>query len=238
MSERLSQKQIKQDIREDEVQSFLLTAIEKVQERPSFYFGILGGILAAVLVVSGLFTWLEHRSELAQEELAEVIRVYEAPVVEADAKPDDERDPSFASAEARSERVGAALDEVTSGTAGEVADLYRAQLALDRGEIEEARKLWEDFLASEEDHALATSVRINLIRLDRQEGKAEAVAEDLQRQLDGTDKDLPEDVLLFELAKTREALGQTEEAKDLYQRILDEYPTSGYATKARQATTA
>lgn len=238
MSERLSQKQIKQDIREDEVQSFLITAIEKFQERPSFYLGILGGVLVAVLAVSGLFTWLEHRSEVAQQELADVIRVYEAPVVDEGATPEDEDEPSFASAEARRERVGAALEGVNSGSAGEVADLYRAQLALDRGEVEEARKLWEAFLASQDDHALATSVRINLIRLDRQEGKAEALAEDLQRQLDGTDKDLPEDVLLFELAKTREALGQTEEAKDLYQRILDEYPTSGYAAKARQATTA
>ena len=232
MSERLSKKQIKQDIREDEVQSFLITAIEKFQERPSFYVGILVGVLAGGLAMTGIVAWIDHQRDIAHGELGDVITVAGAPIVDEDARPDDEIEPSFESSDARRAKLSTAVDQVGSGVAGEIAELYRARLALDAGDTATAR-----FLRDHSDHVRAISVRINLIHLDRQEDRAAALAERLQGELDGTAKTLPEDVLLFELAKTREALGQTEEAKDLYQQILDEYPTSGYSAAARQAVT-
>ncbi|MEM8932565.1 MAG: tetratricopeptide repeat protein, partial [Acidobacteriota bacterium] len=216
---------------------FLITAIEKFQERPRFYINIVVGVLAAGLAITGGIAWMDHQRDVAHGELAKVVNLAGAPVVEEDAQPDDANAPSFASAEARREKVTAALDEVGGGVASEIADLYRAQIALDSGDAATARTIWEAFLNSNSDHALATSVRINLIHLDRQEDRATEVADRLQQELDGTKKTLPEDVLLFELAKTREALGEADAAKDLYQQIIDEYPTSGYVAAARQATT-
>lgn len=235
MSERLSAKQIKQDIREDEVQSFLITAIERFQDNPSLYVGVLVGILALGVGITGAFAFMDSRALAAQNQLSTAMKIFEAPIVEADAKPDDEREPSFASAEARSAKASAALSEV-GGNVADVADLYEARLAINGGDTATARDIWEKFLRNNGDHVLAVSVRLNLLALDRAEGKSEEVAGRLQQELDGTAKTLPEDVLLFELAKTRQALGEDEAAKDLYQRILDDYPTSTYSAEARKFT--
>ena len=118
-----------------------------------------------------------------------------------------------------------------------MADLYKAQLALEADDATAAREIWEGFLRGHSDHALAVSVRLNLIRLDRQEGKAEEVAQRLQAELEGNEKGLPEDMLIFELAKTRQMLGQDEEAQALFQRIVDEHPTSAFTAEARRETT-
>ncbi|MEM6792961.1 MAG: tetratricopeptide repeat protein [Acidobacteriota bacterium] len=238
MSERLSQKQIKQDIREDEVQSFLITAIERFQERPSFYIGIVVAVMLGGAAATGLVAYNGHRQEVASSKLSEVIKVYGAPVVEEGAEPDDAQAPSFASEDAKRSRTESALAEVSGGVAGEIAELYAAQLALESGDAAKARTIWESFLGGNSDHVLAMSVQLNLIRLDRQEEKNDELAQRLQQEVDGTNKTLPEDMLLFELAKTRQALGQDQEALDLFQLILDEYPTSAYAAEARQETTA
>ena len=85
------------------------------------------------------------------------------------------------------------------------------------------------------DHVLALSVRLNLIHLDRSEGNAE-LADKLRMELNNAARSLPEDVLLYELAKTLESQDQGDEAAELYQRILDDHPASPYAAVARRAT--
>lgn len=237
MSERLSAKQIKQDIREDEVQSFLITAIERFQEKPSLYLGLIGGVFGVGILIAVGGYMMEQSAIAAQDELASAIRVFEAPIVESDAKPDDEKEPSFASEEDRNSKAAEKFASV-GGSVGGVADLYEATLAVKAGDTTKAREIWESFVKSNEDHVLAVSVRLNLLALDRAEGNAQAVADKLQQELDGTAKTLPEDVLLFELARTREVLGENDKAKELYERILEDYPSSAYAADARKVTSA
>ncbi|MDA8016494.1 MAG: tetratricopeptide repeat protein [Thermoanaerobaculia bacterium] len=236
MSERLTRKEIKHDIREDEVQSFLLTAVEKVMERPKFYAGLLGAFLGIGVVISAVTAYLDHRADQASFELAEAIRVYGATVDAEKPDPNDPIAPVFASEEERLEAVKEKLGQISSGTPAELAKLYEADIALDNGDSETARQIWQDFLKGRSDHALALSVRLNLLALDRAEGKAEQVADALQSQLDSVEKELPEDVLLFELAQTRDALGQSDEAQELYQRLVDEHPQSPYTAEARRNT--
>lgn len=237
MSERLTAKQIKQDIREDEVQSFLVTLINKFQENPSLYVGLVGGFLVIGLLISGITTFLGKQNESAQARLGELIDAYSAPVLASGETAPAGLTRSYDSEEARLAATREALEEVGGGSAGEVAELYEAQLALAEGNTDEARRIWESFLRGNGDSALAVSVRTNLIELDRAEGKHDELAERLQSELDGR-SDLPEDVLLYQLARTREDLGQTTEADALYQRILDDLPASPYAAAARQATTS
>ncbi|MEO1369618.1 MAG: tetratricopeptide repeat protein, partial [Acidobacteriota bacterium] len=220
-----------------EVQSFLITAVERFQENRSTYVGIAVALVLGSLAVIGAASFLGSQKDKASEDLAQAIRVFGAEVTE-DAKPDDALNPSFATEEEKRAAAQAAIDGVGGGAAGEVASLYQASLALEGGDTAKAREIWESFLAADSEHALAMSVRLNLIRLDREEGKAEEVATRLQQELDGANATLPEDLLIFELAKTRQELGQTEDAADLFQRILDEYPTSAFAAEARQQTTS
>ena len=240
MSERLSPKEIKQDIREDEFRSFVGTVFEKIEERPSLVVGTVLGVLGMVLLVTGGFAYSKSRAETANQRLAEVLEIFSAPVVEEgeEAAPATAGSPTFATVEARRASAKEALENVSSGAAGDIADLLRADLALEEGDRSTARGIWEDFVESYGDHLLAVSVRLNLIHLDRAEGRSAEVAEELQRQLDSATKTLPEDVILYELALTREALGESEAALALYQRLVDEYPQSPYTGKARQMTTA
>lgn len=240
-TKRLSPKEIKQDIREDEFRTFMSRTLEWVAERPQVVLGIIGGILALVAIVSGARAFMQQRSDDAQIHLAKVIDIASGPVVEEGADPDAKTSPTFASEEDRQARLEEALGEVGSGlgtgAAAEVADLYRADIAAASGDMDAARGIWESFLKSHDDHLLAATVRLNLIRLDRANGAAEAVAEQLERELvDPDNRTLPEDVVLYELAKTHEVLGQQTEAQDLYQRIVDEHPESPYASRARQLT--
>ena len=238
MSQRLTRKEIKHDIREDEVRNVLVRVFDFLQERPREAAGIAGACVALVLAVIGLFAYLDRRGEAANEELAAALKIAAAPVNEEDARPEDPQEPSFATEEAKRTRVKEAFGEVGGGVAGDVSGLFLADAAASEGDAETARAIWESFLAEHEDHVLALSVRLNLIHLDRQNGRAQEVADQLQSELDSATRTLPEDVLLFELAQTLEALDQADEARDLYQRILDEHPKSPYTTEARRVTTA
>ena len=54
---------------------------------------------------------------------------------------------------------------------------------------------------------------MDLIRLDREEGRLEELAHRLEDLIENGDGGLPEDVLLFELARTLEQLGRHDEAR-------------------------
>ena len=57
----------------------------------------------------------------------------------------------------------------------------------------------------------------------------------LETMLAARTRPLPEDLLLAELARSLSAVGRHEEARDLYQRIVDEFPGSPHADAARRA---
>ena len=241
MSQRLTRKEIKHDIREDEVRGMLLRIFDVVQQRPNLIVGGVVGIIALILVLTGLFAYFDSRAEKANEELAAAIKVAAARVGE-EAPADDSDEPSFATEEERRGGAKEAFEKVRDGlgasVAGDIANLYLADIAIEEGDTVAAREIWEAFLRDHDEHVLALSVRVNLIHLDRQDGRAQEVADKLQSELDSAVKTLPEDVILFELAQTLETLEQQDAALEAYQRILDDHPKSPYSAKARQMTTS
>lgn len=241
MSQRLTRKEIKHDIREDEVRGFLLRIFDVVQQRPNLVVGAVGGLIALILALVGLFAYLDSRAEKANEQLAGAIKIASAPL-EEDAASVESDEPSFATEADRRSGAKEAFEEVRDGlgasVAGDIANLYLADIAVEEGDTETAREIWESFLRDHDEHVLAVSVRVNLIHLDRQSGRAQEVADRLQSELDSVQQDLPEDIILYELAQTLETLEQKDAAREAYQRILDDHPKSPYAAKARQMTTS
>ena len=106
------------------------------------------------------------------------------------------------------------------------------------GQADRARELWNGFLDDHGDHLLAGQTRVNLLRLDRSQGKGAEVAQTLTAMLDESEPPLPMDVILSELAITQEQLGKTQEAVQSWQRIVDEFPQSPYAREAREKISA
>lgn len=249
MSERLTRKEIKRDIREDEVALFINRAFEWMGENRQTL--IRSGIGLAALLVAAVAggAFVGHQREAASEALQQALETLTAPVVavaedagpeDAVATPDAGSDLQFASAEARRaaarESLGAVGTGLGSGASGDVANLLLADIAAAEGQADDARALWQGFADNHEGHMLAVVARLNLIGLARQQGQGEALVDDLRGELEGGRPSLPEDMLLWELARTLEDLGRDEEAKTYYQQIVDEHTSSPYANEARQRT--
>lgn len=242
-SRRLSPKEIKRDLREDEFRSVTMSFFDRLLENWQKVAVGLGVVVALGLALFGFKTYLDHQRDKAADELVGAMRIYEAPITEGGASPDDPQAPSFASEEARRSRAkesfGAIRGRTGSGVNGDVAGLYLARIAMEEGDTETARRLWTSFVDEHPDHLLGVSARLNMIALDRREGRAEEVAASLREELDKAGEHvLPADVLLFELGQTLDQLERKEEAVELYQRLVDEFPRSPYAGRARQRTTA
>jgi outer membrane protein assembly factor BamD (BamD/ComL family) len=122
--------------------------------------------------------------------------------------------------------------------AADIASIYLAEIDAATGKLAEARQLWSDFVKKHGDHVLAEQARIDLMDLDRSQGKGQQVAQQLREMLDQTDAPLPQDVILTQLAITLEQLNRNQEAVQMYQRLVDEFPQSPYRATAQQKITA
>lgn len=235
MSERLTRKEIKRD-----------EFVEALERSASFVERnariLIASAVALVVVVAagfGIWWWLEVKQARASAAFTEALEVYRAPVGEG-AEPESEGGPTFADETARRDRAAelfaAVRDDYGMSGAADVAGVYLAQIAVETGDPDRARELWQEFVDDRPDHVLAGQVRVNLIHLDRQQGRAEEVVSRLEPMLtaDPADRELPGDVVLWELAQTYEALDRGDEAEATYRRLTEEYPTSAYASQASQ----
>ena len=146
---------------------------------------------------------------------------------------------SFASeAERRSAarmELEAVRESFGSTSSGRLASVYLGQIAAAEGDTAKARELWTSYLeAAGRDHAMAIGVQLNLYSLDRAEGRGEELAATLRGAVATESSPLPKDALLFELAATLAQLGDEDGARETFQRIVNEFPDSGYAIRARQ----
>lgn len=234
MNQRLTRKEIKRD-------EFAETVGRGVEYAEGHYRGIamaIGGLILLALLVFGISSYLKSRNVKANEALSDAMKVYEAPIDEAAAKPNDPKSPSFASEQAKRTRARELFAKIRSdygsSDAADVAAVYLGQIAAQEGKLDEARELWADFVDEHEEHILGGEVRLNLMALDRQQGKGEQLVTQLRGMLEQSEPPLPQDVLYHELGVTLTQLGRPKEAVEAYQKILDEFPQSPYRAEAQE----
>lgn len=234
MNQRLTRKEIKRD----ELSTALGRGYEYAESHARSILLAAGVAVALVLVAGLVFMYRSSRAEDANTALARAIQVYQAPIDPAAPKPDDPQAPTFADAAARQAKAKALFqalhDDFGSTIAGDIAAVYLAQIAMAENQPDRARELWSEFLDHHEGHLLAGQTRINLLRLDRSQGKAQQVADQLAAMLDDPEPPLPQDIVLSELAATQEQLGKKQEAIQSYERLATEFPQSPYARDAQQ----
>ncbi|HSS77219.1 MAG TPA: tetratricopeptide repeat protein [Thermoanaerobaculia bacterium] len=238
MNQRLTRKEIKRD----DFTSAVGRGVEYAESHVMTIVYAVAGVLVLVAIGVGIFYWRSHQSQAAGQALAKAVKVVQAPVVTTGAKPTDPTEPSFPTEEAHRAAAKKALqkvrDDYGSTNAAEIANLYLAQIAAEEGKLAEARKIWKDFADSHPKHMLGAEARLNLLHLDREQGKGEEVVKELRAMLEKGDNPVPQDVLLHELGSTLEQLKRPQEAVQSYQRILDEFPQSPYRQEAQQKVTA
>jgi predicted negative regulator of RcsB-dependent stress response len=238
MNQRLTRK----DMKRDEFTAVVGRGVEYAETHVRTLVYAVGGLLLLIALAVGFYYYHRGQQEKANVALADAMKVYHAPVTATGAKPDDPDEPSFPTDAARRARAKDLLTKVHrdygSTDAGDVAGLYLAQIAADEGHLDEARKLWSDYADGHKGTMLGTEARLNLLNLDRKQGKGEAVVKELRSMLEKGDAPLPQDLILRELGATLEDLHRPQEAIQSYQRILDEFPTSTFRGEAQQKISA
>ncbi|MDQ1347600.1 MAG: hypothetical protein QG573_972 [Acidobacteriota bacterium] len=228
----------REDLKRNELEEALGKGIHYAEDHKRMLIWGVGGVVGVALLVAGIFLWIGGRKDGANELLGKALLVDGAEVVATGANPADVVRPTFASESARRARAKelfAELDDRYGSTAtGRVAKLYLAQIAIAENDSEKAKQLWRAFLDAEPSGALSATARVNLYKLDREQGRGTELIGELQKMIEQADKPLPADVILYQLALTYEALGKSDDAKASWRRIVDEYPQSPYTADAQR----
>ena len=227
----------REDLKRNELGEALEAGVHFAEGHLKMLVGVLGGLAALAVVVWGVWAFRSSRVEKANELLGEALRVAEAEVVATGAKPADPVAPTFASAAAREARARELFERLAASTgptgAGAAARLWLAERAWSAADRAEARRRWQE-VSEGAAGELAAAARLALARLDREEGRGEALAATLAQELEAGSGALPADVLLAELARTYEALGKGGDAAATWKKLVDQHPESAYADLARQ----
>ncbi len=238
MNQRLTRK----DIKRDEFTAAVGRSVEYAETHVRTLVYAIGGALLLIALVVAFHYYRTGQQEKANQALAEATKVYQAPITATGAKPADPDEPSFPTDAARRARAKELLTKVHqqygSTDAGDVAGLYLAQIAADEGRLDEARKLWSDYANGHKGTMLGAEAQLNLLALDRRQGKGEEVVRELRAMLEKGESPLPQDLILHELGATLEELHRPQEAIQSYQRILDEFPQSTFRSDAQQKIAA
>jgi predicted negative regulator of RcsB-dependent stress response len=119
----------------------------------------------------------------------------------------------------------------------DMARLYLARIDLSRGKTDEALATLEDISRRHGSDAIGRMATLNLIDLKLGSGQGDEVVDQLKQAADETSDALPADLAMYKLARYFDDENRLEEAREYYQRLVDEYQDSPYTFLARQRLT-
>ena len=235
MADRLT----KQELERNELAEVVSQSIEFAENHARQLIWGGAALLVGGLLVAGGWLWNRSREHQASDELTRAMRVYGAEIVTSGAQPDDAERPTFPSEAARQARAKELFTRLADRTfapaAADIAHLYLGEIAMAEGDAAAARRHWERFVEEEGGTAAGMVAQLNLINLDRAEGKGEQLVTRLEALLERPEgRQLPEDTLLFQLGVTQQALGRTEQAAATFRRLVEEFPRSPLQAEARR----
>lgn len=232
----------REDLKRNELGEAVEAGMSFAETHLRLMLGIVVGVVVTAVVVWAAWAWRSSRIEAASEALGAAQRVAAGEIVASGAKPDDARNPTFASARERDEKAAALFTAIVDahGDSGpaQASRLRLAEMAFAAGDRAAARQHYERVVATGDDYALAATASLGLAALDRAEGHTAELIARLQHDLANGRGPLPADVLLAELARTQEAAGQPADARTTWRRLVDEHPQSAWTAEARERLAA
>lgn len=217
---RITRKQLK----EDEFVSTVDQLIRRFRDYWKPAAAVLGAVLFGVFLWWVAGEWSGSRTEKASAQLQEAVDLYLTTMT---------TDPSgdFIDAE---EAFAEVVKEYGRTPQGDVARLYQARIELSRGETDSARSILVKLRDSHKDDTLGRLAAFDLIRLRSASGQGAEVAKELEAMVVGRNDQLPRDVALFELGEVFLEEQKADQAREYYQKLVDEFPESPYLAQARQ----
>ncbi|HSL19144.1 MAG TPA: tetratricopeptide repeat protein [Methylomirabilota bacterium] len=224
MARRITRKQLKQS---DE---FVSTVDSMVQWTSENWRAIALAIAGVCVVAAGWWlvgAWSASRAADASYALSQAIETYEGTDITGQLEPAG--DP--AAAEAQLLEV---IDRFGRTDQADMARLYLARIHFDRGDTEAARDLLVGLAERHRDDAIGRLATLDLVHLRIAAGQATEVALELEAMVVGSNPRLPRDVALYELGKLYVAEQKPDQAREYFQKLVDEFPESPYQGQARQ----
>ena len=203
---------------------------------------VIGVLVVAVLLtaVGGYFWWRGRTQNEAGALLAAAMVITQSPIAPAPTLPGATQTPgTFTTVKERQEAALVAFEKVAAAYPASpdgLAAAYQMAASLYAlGRLPDAEKAYADVIQRAGGTSLyGMSSRMGLAQTLAAQGQYDrAIKEytDLAGLRDGL---LPIDGVLVELARTYVKAGKRTDARATFKRVVDEFPTSGFVTEARQ----
>jgi tetratricopeptide (TPR) repeat protein len=220
MAKKITQKQLKHD-------EFVDAAFDFGHWMEKHWVAVASSVGLIIVLVIGFVLWngwSAQRDERVREELAQVIDRYEA-LEEA----------GFADEAALTE-IYESFDELAGNARGvrRTARFYRGATLYHLDRREEARADLERVARDAgADDILGATSQLLLARLEAADGRTDEAAAWLKDLAEAPDAAVPPEQALLELGRLYDRAGRVDEAREQWQRIVDEHPSTGAAAEAR-----
>jgi TolA-binding protein len=226
-------------LKDNEFASLAATALELYTARRR---EVIAGVIALALIVGGIggYTLWRNRMEARAGALLSDALVVTETRVGPPADPDaPQASPSYPSERARAQaaltKFKLAADSYPNTKAGILARYLEASTRMDLGFPEQAGLAYQQVIDAAGANSLyGRMARLGLAEAQAQTGKyAEAIAtfKDLSEQ---PNSDLPLDAILMQLGRVYRDAGQVAEARQTFDRLVQEYPDSPFTADAQR----
>jgi tetratricopeptide (TPR) repeat protein len=231
-------RELRREIKEDEFASWL----EKViawgdSHRDELRIGT--GVGVVLLAAFGALAYFQsHRTREAERAFQEALSAFEAPIA-GELSPGADRPAGqvFATAEDKYKTAAAAFEGLErrfgSMSLGVRAKYYAALARIELEQYAEAEKALQELQTGGKDELVPDLARIALAGLYRRSGDTDRAVEAYRSVVSSPTTSLPRDYALQCLAGTLEDAERYEEARAVYRELVEEYPASVYAARAR-----
>jgi tetratricopeptide (TPR) repeat protein len=230
-------RELRREIKQDEFTSWLEKVIGWMDEhRDEMRIGV--GVGVVLLAAFGALAYFQgHRAQEAERAYEDALAAFQAPVAtELPAEAERPAGQVFATADEKYKTAAAAFEGVArrygSTDLGTRARYYAALSRIELGQYGEAEKTLQE-LQGAGDALVSELSRLALAGLYRRSGETDQAVEVYRSVASNPQTTLPRDQALNGLAGTLEDAGRHAEARAAYRELVEQFPASVYAARAR-----
>jgi TolA-binding protein len=228
-------------LKENEVAHWVLELKDQYEANQHLvkYVGL--GVLVIAVAVFGTLAWRSMTTGKASAALAEAMSIAEAPVTgpvageagKLPVQPPGTYPSDRLRLEAALPKFLAAADAYPASEAGIVARYRAAATLVALGRTDEGIQRYREVIEKGKGVVVAMA-KLGIADAQLAAGKFDEAATGLKELAEKGGDDMPVDGVLMQLARAYRLAGKGADAKKSFQRIVDEFPTSVYATEARR----